>query len=62
PRLLAAWRFQQPWSAAFLHPLAVTVLLAIQWIAFANHWFGRPSSWKGRTYKPATITSPVRAR
>ena len=49
-RGLAAWRFRQSWLGVLLHPLGVTTLLAIQWWALTRHLFGRPASWKGRSY------------
>ena len=50
PRLIAAIRFRQPILAALLHPIAVLVLLGIQWLAFVRLAFGFPSTWKGRNY------------
>jgi hypothetical protein len=48
PRLDAAWRFRQSWLGAALHPLGITMLLAIQWYATLRAWVGRPVGWKGR--------------
>jgi hypothetical protein len=48
PRLDAAWRFRQSWLGAWLHPLGVLLLLAIQWYATIRAWLGRPVGWKGR--------------
>jgi hypothetical protein len=31
-------------------------LLAIQWIALARLWLGRPAAWKGRAYATATAS------
>lgn len=50
PRLIAAFRFRQSWLGAVLHPLGVSVLLALQWYALARHLAGRPATWKGRSY------------
>ena len=50
PRLIAAWKFHQPWLSAILHPLGIAVLLGIQWGALFRHFTGRPSEWKGRRY------------
>jgi hypothetical protein len=50
PRMLSAGKFRQPWLAALFHPIAVVVLLAIQWIAFFRSVFGVPEIWKGRRY------------
>ena len=49
-RLALAVRFQQPWGAALLHPVAITLLVAIQWYALARRVLGLGSSWKGRQY------------
>lgn len=48
PRLDAAWRFQQSWLGAILHPLGITVLLLIQWYALVRSMIGIPVGWKGR--------------
>jgi hypothetical protein len=50
PRLLAAWRFRQSWLGMLLHPLGVAVLLVIQWYALLRAAWGRPATWKGRSY------------
>jgi len=50
PRLLAAWRFQQSWLGAALHPVGVLLFLALQWRAFARSFRKLPQSWKGRSY------------
>lgn len=50
PRLLAAWRFRQPWFAAVFHPLATLMLLGIQWYALLRLLSGKPATWKGRSY------------
>lgn len=51
PRVVAAFRFKQSLGWAFAHPLAVTLLLVIQWSALVRHLGGRPSQWKGRAYQ-----------
>ncbi|MDQ3118384.1 MAG: glycosyltransferase family 2 protein [Verrucomicrobiota bacterium] len=48
PRFVAAARFRQPWSTAFLHPLGIAALLGIQWLGLIRFWRGRPALWKGR--------------
>jgi hypothetical protein len=53
PRLVGAWRFGQPFVAAWLHPVGVVLLLAIQWQALGRRFAGRPAIWKGRRYVPA---------
>lgn len=50
PRLLAAKRFRQPVLAALLHPLAIAVLLALQWVALVRIAVHVPATWKGRSY------------
>ena len=61
PRLFSAWKFGQPVGAALLHPLGVTVLLVIQWLALIRHFTGKPSVWKGRSYNPEGMVEPVKA-
>jgi hypothetical protein len=51
-RWAPAIRFRQSRLGALLHPTGVLVLLAIQWYAFTRSLAGRPSSWKGRSYRP----------
>jgi hypothetical protein len=48
-RLALAWRFGQSVLGAFLHPVGVAVLLAIQFFALARASAGHPTAWKGRT-------------
>lgn len=50
PRLLAMRRFQQPLSSALLHPLGISLLLAVQWYALLRKLFGKPVGWRQRTY------------
>jgi hypothetical protein len=50
PRLIAAARFRQSWLGAFLHPLGVAGLLAIQWQALLRRLRGQPMEWRGRKY------------
>jgi hypothetical protein len=61
PRLIAAWRFQQPLRSALLQPLGVLALLAIQWHALGRYFAGKPSEWKGRRYGAPTRIEPVSA-
>jgi hypothetical protein len=51
-RLIACRRFSQSILSALLHPIGVTLLLAIQWYALIRFLSGRPASWKGRSYNP----------
>lgn len=48
PRLVAARRLRQPVSGAVAHPVAVTLFVALQWIALLRHVAGRPVTWRGR--------------
>jgi glycosyltransferase involved in cell wall biosynthesis len=50
-RLLLAARFRQSFLSAFLHPLGIAVVLAIQWTALVRALAGRRSAWRGRTYE-----------
>jgi Glycosyl transferase family 2 len=50
PRVAGALRFNQSAMGALLHPIGVSILLAIQWYAFLNLVLGRPRGWKGRAY------------
>jgi hypothetical protein len=52
PRVLAAVRFHQPWKSALLHPVGISVLLALQWYALVRKLAGRPAVWKRRAYSP----------
>ena len=61
PRLAGVIRFRQPLLGAFLHPLGVLILIAIQWFAFARNVLGRPSTWKGRPQPAAGTRSAVLA-
>ncbi len=47
-RVHLAWRLGQSWLGVVLHPLAIAVLLAIQWYALICAICGRPVAWKGR--------------
>ncbi len=60
PRLLAAAWFRQPLGSAFLHPLGVVALLAIQWHALIRQLAGKPSEWKGRSYGAVVSPQPVK--
>jgi hypothetical protein len=60
PRLIAARTFRQPLGAAFLHPLGVLALLAIQWHALVRHLAGKPSVWKGRAYSPVSAVESAK--
>ena len=51
-RLHAAVRFRQSWAGALLHPVGVSLLLAIQYYALVRNALGRPVRWKGRPGLP----------
>jgi hypothetical protein len=48
PRFVAARRFRLPIAGAILHPLGISLLVAVQWYAFLRNLLGRPTAWKGR--------------
>jgi hypothetical protein len=50
PRILSISRFKQPWRSALLHPLAILLLLAVQWYSLARKLSGRAVSWRDRAY------------
>lgn len=50
PRMIGAFRFRQPLLAALLHPLAILILLGIQWFAVFGKLLHVPVQWKGRSY------------
>jgi hypothetical protein len=50
PRFLAAYRFRQDWRGAWLHPVGVGVLLAVQWYSLARKVSGGTVRWKERSY------------
>ncbi len=54
PRLLAVRRFKQPLWSALLHPLGITMLLAVQWYALTKQILGRPVAWRARSYSSGT--------
>jgi glycosyltransferase involved in cell wall biosynthesis len=51
PRLLSVWKYRQPLLSAYLHPVGVAVLLAIQWYALLRKIAGQPATWKQRAYR-----------
>ncbi len=52
PRILDAIRFRQSLSSAIVHPVGVTVFLAIQWIALVRKALGLKTTWRGRALAP----------
>ncbi len=55
PRFIAVVRFKQPLLAAFFHPLAILLLLGIQWYALLRSVFHLPATWKGRSYSTTKV-------
>lgn len=49
-RLALALRFRQPLPEVLLHPVAILVLLALQWTALIRAARGRAPTWRGRAY------------
>lgn len=49
PRHAAQQRFRTPALGAVLHPVAILLLLAVQWHSVWRAVIGRPVGWKGRT-------------
>ena len=49
-RVAGAVRFRQRPLSVLLHPLAVLLLVAVQWHALFRRLAGRPAAWKGRVY------------
>ena len=64
PRRFAADRFRQADAGVVLHPVAILLLLAVQWYALARAALGRPVGWKGRGAPEASgrLTRPARSR
>ncbi|AMV39153.1 glycosyltransferase family 2 protein [Planctomyces sp. SH-PL62] len=50
PRLVSVGRFRQSLVGALLHPVGVSLLVAIQWYALVRKALGQPNRWKGRCY------------
>lgn len=48
PRLVGVVRYRQSWVGALLHPVGISLLLALQWYATVRQWIGKPVGWKGR--------------
>jgi len=51
-RIILAARFQQPWIAVPLHPIAILFTILIQWQSWRLHRQGN-RSWRGRTTSAA---------
>jgi hypothetical protein len=54
PALIGVPRFGDPLSGALLRPVAVAVLVVLQWYALTRQVLGRPAAWKGRAYPSGT--------
>lgn len=54
PRLAGLIRFHQSVLGVILHPLGVLLLVILQWYALIRERIGKPATWKGRSYQPAT--------
>jgi hypothetical protein len=52
-RAAVTLRVREPWWTIPLHPVAVTVALAIQWTALVRGLLGKSEGWKGRAYQGA---------
>ena len=48
PRMLLTIRFRQSLLGAFLHPLGIGLLVAIQWYALLRQLLGKNIAWRGR--------------
>ena len=51
-RIAGVIRFRHSALGALLHPLAILLLVAVQWTALARSVAGRPAAWKGRDSAP----------
>jgi hypothetical protein len=54
-RFRLAMRLDQSTLGSMLHPLAILLLLAVQWYATWQAILGKPVGWKGRA-KPSLVT------
>ena len=48
-RWVLAWRFEQSFLGALLHPVGIVILVAVQWFALVRESAGHRLAWKGRT-------------
>ena len=49
-RLAVVNKFRSPSICVTLHPVAIVLLLAVQWYAIVRAVIGRPIGWKGRVF------------
>lgn len=61
-RLGSARRFDQSATGSLLHPLAIVMLLAVQWYAIGRAVLGKPVGWKGRAKPGPRIHGILNAR
>ena len=54
--------YRGSWLGAALHPIGVTVLLAIQWYSLLRWLVGKPVGWKGRTHPTRPAPRPRSGR
>ena len=52
PRIIESFRFRQGVTSAIVHPLAIAVFLAIQWVALVRKALGLKTAWRGRALAP----------
>lgn len=60
-RSLLALRFDRSVAGVVLHPLAIALLLAVQWYAIGRSMLGKPVGWKGRENPLRDLRSEMRA-
>ncbi len=54
PRISVGIRSRQSWRGVLLHPLAILLLLTVQWYALIRAAIGQPVGWKGRGAPPTS--------
>ena len=57
-RLRLAMRFDRSYLGCILHPIAILLLLAVQWYAIGRAILGKPVGWKGRVNPVVNLTHP----
>lgn len=53
PRFICCLRYDRAWWGCFLHPISVTVFLAIQWTSWWKRFRGQTVAWRERSYEVA---------
>lgn len=61
-RFGCATLYRGSWLGAALHPVGVSVLLAIQWYALLRWLIGKPVGWKGRAHPTRPVLPPLPGR